>query len=88
MAALPRSIFWLVCGSLAVAAWMAAVSAPRDAMMIFLYSLFGFLLTALSGVGGAVELMSNVPRNIEARDRWRTRRWLGAGALLGASGWL
>lgn len=86
MAALPRSIFWLVCGSLAVAAWMAAVSAPRDAMLIFLYTLFGFLLTTLTGLGGLVEMVSNLPLGIEARDRWRRRRWLGVGALVGASG--
>lgn len=86
MAAPPRSIFWLVCSSLAVAAWMAAVSAPRDAMMIFLYTLFGFLLTTLGGMGSLVEMVSNLPVGIEARDRWRRRRWLGVGALVGAAG--
>ena len=86
MAALPRSMFWLVCSSLAVAAWMVAVSAPRDAMMIFLYTLFGFLLTTLGGLGSWVEIASNLPLGIEARDRWRRRRWLGVGALVGAGG--
>ncbi|MBP9087983.1 MAG: hypothetical protein KBG15_17815 [Kofleriaceae bacterium] len=54
--------------------------------MILWYTIFGFLMTTLGGLGGVVELLSNVPVGIEARDRWRVRRWLGVGALLGASG--
>jgi len=76
----------MACGGLAVAAWMAAVGAPADAMMIFLFSLFGFLLTTVGFLGGLVEILWDLTLGIEARDRWRVRRWLGAGALLGASG--
>lgn len=54
-------------------------------MVIFLYSLCGFLLTTIGALGSLVELISNVQLDIDGRDQWRNRRWLGAGALLGAA---
>lgn len=55
-------------------------------MLIFLYSLCGFLLTTVGALGSLVELISNVQLDIDGRDQWRKRRLLGAGALLGAGG--
>ncbi len=82
----PRSTFWLVCGGLAVAAWMTAVSAPPSNTMIILYSLLGLLLTGLGVLGGGFEMLHNLPLGIVARDHWRVRRWLGGVAMVGSAG--